>query len=123
MKREKYIVLFIGLIMFCFLCSCSTGKSNTASNIPAINCEYGYFNYVVPGEDGYYLLCNGLIGFWDGDIKHKATPLCKRPDCGHDTNECSGRVVGAESKMFYVDGNLYVFSFLGSNHPVTNASG
>lgn len=32
-------------------------------------------------------------------------------------------MVGAESKMFYADGNLYLFSFLGSDNSVTKSSG
>ena len=119
MNGKKYVILLTELIILCVFCSCN--KSDSASKIPQINCEYGYFNYVVPGEDGYYLLCNGLIGFWDGNMNHKATPLCKRPDCSHNTNECSSYIYGAKQKMFYVDGYLYLFSLIGGQNSVNKS--
>lgn len=119
MKRKKYIFLFVGFSILCFLCSC--GNADSANKVPQINCEYGYSNFAVSGEDGYYFLCKGRISYWDGNIDHKAVPLCKRPDCKHNSNECYSCIMGAQYKMFYVDGYLYVFDLFASQDPVTKS--
>ncbi len=121
MKRKKYTFLLAGFIMLCFLCSCSKNKPGSAHKVPSINCEYAFYNFAVSGEDGYYLLCGNLLGYWDGDLEHLASPLCKRPDCLHDTDECSARVPGGFDKLFYVDGFLYVFGSIGHQDPVTKS--
>lgn len=50
-----------------------------ASSAPLVNGEFSYFNYVVPGDGGYYLLCGNLVGYWVGVKEHRALPLCGRP--------------------------------------------
>lgn len=121
MKRKKYVFLFIGFGIFCFLCSCNKNKQDSTSGLPKLDCEFGYANFAVSGEDGYYFLCGELIVYWDGDINHKAVPLCKRPDCKHNSSECQSYVMGAQMKMYYVDGNLYLFSHAFGTDPVTKS--
>lgn len=120
MKRRK-ILSFTCFVVLCFLCACNTEKQSSTSNLPPLNCEYGYGNYAVSGEDGYYFLCGELIVYWDGDLNHKALPLCKRPDCKHNSSECQSYVMGAQMKMYYVDGYIYVFSYAFSTDPVTKS--
>ena len=80
-----------------------------ASSAPLVNGEFSYFNYVVPGDGGYYLLCGNLVGYWDGVKEHRARPLCGRPDCGHNNSDCMAFVpVFVSRKMFLVEDSLYV---------------
>lgn len=122
MKRK--ILANICLLM-CMICSCKTDLSNQQlNNETATNCEYNGWNYVVFGNGGYYLLCDGLIAFWDGDVEHKATPICSRPDCDHELPECPAHIaMGSCKKLFYVDGYLYLFGAWQEHDPVTQAVG
>ncbi|MED9965660.1 MAG: hypothetical protein UFJ18_02565 [Blautia sp.] len=80
-----------------------------ASSVPLVNGEFSYFNYVVPGDGGYYLLCGNLVGYWDGVKEHRARPLCGRPDCGHNNSDCMAYVPILHSrKLFLVKDSLYV---------------
>lgn len=121
MKSKKVLFLMIWIIIMCFLDACNKDKTKPSNPLEPLNCEFDSFNFIVSGEEGYYLLCDGLIGYWDGEIDHKATPLCKRPDCSHCTDECTAFISGAYKKMFYIDGALYLFSSFGRKDPVTKA--
>ena len=122
MENKKILILLFHLMLLCFLCSCSNGEEKAVGNhMAAFNCEFAYFNYAISGEQGYYFLCDGLIGYWDGNMEHKAVPLCKRPDCSHHTDECPAFISGAYKKIFYKEGNLYLFSSFGHQNPVTKA--
>lgn len=104
------------------LCSCSTDKPKASEGVPKINCEQEGWNYIINGEDGYYLLCNGLTAYWDGNLEHQAVPLCKRPDCSHRTEACTAFVQSGKEKLFYADGSLYLFSGFPKEDPVTHGT-
>lgn len=121
----KRLLIIISIISLCCLCACGTGQTGKDTDMPAINCETGKWNYVVSADGGYYLMSNGLFAFWDGDLKHKATTICSRPGCDHELPKCPAHIpVGSDrKKMFYVDGSLYVFAGWKERHPVTQAVG
>lgn len=119
--KRKYALWAVWLMACCFLCSCGADKPEAAGKVPRINCEQEGYHYIINGEDGYYLFCNGLTAYWDGNLEHQATPLCKRPDCSHRTETCSAFVQDGKEKLFYADGSLYLFSGFPRKDPVTHS--
>lgn len=121
MKKRKSMLLISVLAAVGFLCSCGADKPKASEVVPQINCESGYSNFAVSGEEEYYFLCRNSVACWDGNPEHQALPLCKRPDCSHDSSECVSFVMGASTKLFYVDGNLYLFSDFSHQDPETKS--
>lgn len=109
MKKIFLIVIFV--LALCVAVACDKGERSRSTKLPPINCEWGYHNFIVFGDDAYYILCGGLIARWDGEVDHQAIPICKKPDCSHDQPECCAFVnmEYPHRKMFYLDGSLYLF--------------
>ncbi len=114
------------LMLFCAailgsLCACSFDPSDSTDS-SAINCERNLYNYMVEGDKGFYFLCENLIVFWDGDLQHQAMPICSKTGCAHDSWECIAWT-SSNTKIFYRDGGVYVFSGTKERDPVTQSVG
>lgn len=113
MKR-KLFTLGISLLL---MGNCAV---NNVAAAEEINCEFSYFNYVIPAEDGYYLLCDNLAAYWDGEIGHQAVPLCSDLGCAHNSEDCPAFVYTLWPKMYYVNDSLYTFG-IGEYNEVTKS--
>ena len=52
---------------------------------------FGFNNNIVETDDSVFLICNGYLYFSDREY-HDFMPLCPRPDCMHNDDDCDARL-------------------------------
>lgn len=63
--------------------------------------------YLATTEDGYYFVINAFVYFIDKETL-KAVPLCNKPNCKHDSDECNAAFHTYDNFLSFYKGSLYV---------------
>ena len=70
-----------------------------------MDCE----SMIVPSENGYYFIQNGMLCFYDKET-NKVVYVCSKPNCKHEKcdENCDAYDATTPAQMYYYKNNLYV---------------